>query len=178
MSSRPEPAASLRLVPQVAAHADEMFVLLRDPALYEHEGEPPGSLEWLRARFTKLESRRSADGSEQWLNWVVQLASGELVGYVQATVSEPGRADIAYVLGSRHWGRGLASRAVTLMIAELAEHHGVTALSAVLKRSNARSLRLLERLGFTPAPAVLEHERGIEPDERLMLRTAGPATLA
>lgn len=178
MNSQPEPAASLRLVPQVAAHADEMFALLQDPALYEHEGEPPESLEWLRARFTKLESRRSADGSEEWLNWVVQLASGELVGYVQATVSASGQADLAYVLGRRHWGRGFARRAVTLMIAELVAHHGVTALSAVLKRSNARSLRLLERLGFTPAPASLERERGIEPDERLMLRTAGPAPAA
>lgn len=174
MNSRPEPAARFRLIPQVAAHADEMFALLDDPALHEHEGEPPESLEWLRERFARLESRRSADGSEEWLNWVVQLPSGELIGYVQATVSASGQADLAYVLGRRHWGRGLASRAVTLMIAELVAHHAVTALSAVLKRSNARSLRLLERLGFTPAPAALERERGIEPDERLMLRSAGP----
>ncbi len=58
------------------------------------------------------------------------------------------------------------------MIAELIEHHGVHSLSAVLKRSNARSLRLLERLGFEPAPEAPEHEREIEPDERIMLRSA------
>ena len=152
-----------------------MFALLRDPALYVHEGEPPESLEWLRERFAKLESRRSADGGEEWLNWVVQSPSGELIGYVQATVNGDGHADIAYVLGSRHWGRGLASRAVTLMIAELVAHHDVRHLSAVLKKSNARSLRLLERLGFTPTSEALERERGIEPDERLMLRKAAPA---
>ena len=168
---------AVRLVPQLAAHADEMFALLRDPALYEHEGEPPESLEWLRERFARLESRRSADGREEWLNWVVQSPSGELIGYVQATVGSDGHADIAYVFGSRHWGRGLAGRAVTLMIAELVAHHGVEHLSAVLKRSNARSRRLLERLGFTPAAEASERERGIEPDEWLMVRSAGTATL-
>jgi hypothetical protein len=49
--------SGLRLEPQAATHAAEMFVVLSDPAIYEFENEPPASLEWLRARFTKLESR-------------------------------------------------------------------------------------------------------------------------
>src|SRR5438445_5069227 len=57
---------SLKLEPQTAAHAEEMFAVLSDPAIYEHENEPPSSLEWLRARFAQLESRRSANGQEQW----------------------------------------------------------------------------------------------------------------
>ena len=64
---------SLTLEPQTAAHAEEMFAVLSDPAIYEHENEPPPSLEWLRARFAQLESRRSANGQEQWLNWVIRL---------------------------------------------------------------------------------------------------------
>jgi hypothetical protein len=42
------------LEPQTAAHANEMFVVLSDPAIYEYENESPPSLEWLRARFMKL----------------------------------------------------------------------------------------------------------------------------
>jgi len=84
--------ASLTLEPQTAAHAGEIFVVLSDPAIYEHENEPPPSLEWLRARFTKLESRQSSDGQEQWLNWVIRLPTSELIGYVQATVRPGGRA--------------------------------------------------------------------------------------
>jgi ribosomal-protein-alanine N-acetyltransferase len=110
---------SLTLEPQTTAHAEEMFVVLSDPAIYEYENEPPQSLEWLRARFAKLESRCSTDGEEQWLNWVIRLPASELVGYVQATVRANGHAAIAYELSSAYWGRGLAHAAVDAMIREL-----------------------------------------------------------
>ncbi|ROZ78351.1 GNAT family N-acetyltransferase [Ramlibacter sp. WS9] len=163
-------SAAVSLEPQLASHADEMFEVLCDPAVYEHENEPPQSLEWLRQRFARLESRRSPDGREQWLNWVIRLPSSELIGYVQATVHADGRAAIAYVLGSRYWGRGLARQAVEAMISELERSHEVRTLSAVLKRSNTRSLRLLERLDFAPASASLYKPLEVEPDELLMVR--------
>ena len=154
---------------QVADHAEEMFVVLVDPAIYEYENEPPSSVEWLRDRFTRLESRQSADGMQLWLNWVVRLRTSGLIGYVQATVFPTGRAAIAYVLSSKYWGRGLAGEACQAMIAELAERYGVRTVHAVFKRRNVRSARLLERLGFAPA---LPEWSGVElePDELLMVR--------
>ena len=149
--------------------------MLSDPAIYEHENEPPRSLDWLRERFERLESRHSPDGTQQWLNWVIRLDSGELAGYVQATVHADGRAGIAYVLASRHWGHGIASRAVAMMMGLLKREHGVRQFHAVLKASNARSLRLLQRMGFSPAPEGYGVE--IEPDELLMvLPTATPSS--
>jgi hypothetical protein len=44
---------SLTLEPQVAGHAEEMFVVLSDPAIYEYENEPPPSLEWALARSSE-----------------------------------------------------------------------------------------------------------------------------
>ncbi|HEX4944970.1 MAG TPA: GNAT family N-acetyltransferase [Usitatibacteraceae bacterium] len=164
---------TVTLEPQTAAHAQEMFAVLGDPALYEHENEPPPSLDWLRERFARLESRMSADGREHWLNWVVRLPASGLIGYVQATVHPDGRAAIAYVLSSAYWGRGLARHAVEAMIAELVENCGVRSLSAVLKRGNHRSLRLLERLGFTLASPGQHVERQVAPDELLMQRELG-----
>jgi RimJ/RimL family protein N-acetyltransferase len=160
----------VKLELQLAEHAEEMFRVLSDPALYEHENEPPPSLEWLRARFERLESRRSPDGSQQWLNWVIRLDSGELAGYVQATVRADGRAGIAYVLASRHWGHGIASRAVATMMGLLKREHGVRQFHAVLKASNGPSRRLLERLGFGPAPE--DDGVAIESGELLMLLPA------
>jgi RimJ/RimL family protein N-acetyltransferase len=136
------------LEPQMAAHAAEMFPLLQDPRIYEYENEPPPSEEWLRDRYAKLERRRSGDGSEHWLNWVVRIASGEAIGYVQATVEPGGRTFVAYVLASRWWGQGLASEAVRAMQDELRDAYGARHFVAVFKRQNARSRRLLERLGF------------------------------
>jgi ribosomal-protein-alanine N-acetyltransferase len=160
---------SVILEPQVAGHAGEMFVVLGDPAIYEHENEPPASAEWLRERFARLESRRSPDGEQLWLNWVVRRRADGLIGYVQATVLPTGRAAIAYVLASKYWGRGLAAEACQAMIGELAERYGVRTVYAVFKRRNVRSARLLERLGFAPA---LPESAGVdlEPDELLMLR--------
>lgn len=158
------------LEPQTAAHADDMFVVLSDPAIYEHENAPPSSLEWLRNRFTKLETRLSADGQEQWLNWVIRLPRTGLIGYVQATVLADHRALIAYEMKSSHWGQGLGYAATNAMIAELIEHYQVVHLSAVLKQSNSRSRRLLYRLGFALASPEACIAEQIEPDEILMLK--------
>jgi [ribosomal protein S5]-alanine N-acetyltransferase len=155
------------LEPQVVAHAEEMFAVLSDPAIYEYEREPPASLDWLRQRYARLESRRSADGREQWLNWVIRLPSGEVAGYVQATVTADGRAGIAYELASRYWGRGVARRAVEAMTDELAAHYRMQTLTAVLKRANGRSRRLLERLGFS---LVSAEDGRVGADEILMER--------
>ena len=158
----------LTLEPQTAAHADEMFVVLSDPAIYEYENQPPASLDWLRERFAKLESRHSADGREQWLNWVVRVPPAELIGYVQATIRENGRAGIAYEFASRHWGRGLARCAVDATIAELVERYRVKMLTAVLKRDNERSRRLLDRLGFSIAPPEVCAGADLEEEEIMM----------
>ena len=161
---------SLTLEPLVAAHAAEMFVVLSDPAIYEYENAPPQSVAGLREAYAERESRWSPNRREQWLNWVIRLPTSQLIGYVQATIYPDGRAAIAYELSSAYWGRGLARQAVQAMISELVEHYRVRTLSAVLKRANLRSLRLLQRLGFTLASPE-EHARAeVERDEFLMLR--------
>jgi RimJ/RimL family protein N-acetyltransferase len=166
--------ARLALEPQTAQHAEVMFRVLSDPAIYEFENEPPASVDWLRERYARLESRRSGDGSQHWLNWVLRDDGGELLGYVQATVHGDGRAAIAYELASAYWGKGYAREAIEAMTAVLVANYGVVRLTAVLKRTNHRSLRLLQRLGFAPATGAQSLRAELEPDELLMLRAAVP----
>ncbi len=158
----------LQLEPQTASHAQAMFEVLGDPAIYRFENAPPVSIEALRERYTKLETRRSGDGREQWLNWVLRRHGGDLIGYVQATVQADSQAFVAYELASAHWGRGLAHEAVTAMLGELVAQYGVHTLWAVFKRANARSRRLLERLGFVAADAADVLRLAIDADEDLM----------
>jgi len=80
------------------------------------------------------------------------------------------RAAIAYELSSAYWGRGLARQAVQAMISELVEHYQVHGLSSVLKRENLRSMRLLERLGFSLASPEQHMKHQVEPGELLMVR--------
>ncbi len=78
----------LTLEPLHTSHAEAMFELLRDPAIYEYlDYSPPASVEYLRDVYARLEARRSPDGSEAWLNWVIHPRDHPLVGYVQATVA-------------------------------------------------------------------------------------------
>jgi ribosomal-protein-alanine N-acetyltransferase len=162
--------ARVTLEPQVAAHAEEMFRVLSDTAIYEFENKPPPSVEWLRTRFARLETRCSADGSELWLNWVIRLPTSELIGYVQATIRQEDCAAIAYELASAYWGRGLAHDSVEAMMSELAQSYQVRSLFAVLKKANLRSIRLLERLGFSLASPEQHLAHRIEPGEVLMCR--------
>ena len=165
----------LTLEPLTAAHAEEMFAVLSDPAIYEFENAPPASVAALRERYRRLETRGSPDGRERWLNWVVRRRGAELIGCVQATVQPTGRAGIAYEFNSRHWRRGYGREATRAMLAELASHHAVREFTAVLKRANFRSLGLVQRLGFVPAPADLLAQTGLEEDE-VMLYSPAPRT--
>jgi ribosomal-protein-alanine N-acetyltransferase len=154
-------ADGLVLDPLIVAHAEPMFALLSDPPLYRYIGEtPPPDVEYLRARYARLERRESADGRQRWLNWVVRLPGQPPLGYVQATVLGDGSAWIAYLLGSVHQGRGYATRATAAMLAHLESEHGTSRLLANVEAENLPSIRLLQRLGFraaTPAEAA-RHE--------------------
>jgi RimJ/RimL family protein N-acetyltransferase len=56
------------------------------------------------------------------------------------------------------------------MISELVEHYQVRDLFAVLKRENRRSMRMLERLGFSLASPGQHAKHDLEPGEALMCR--------
>lgn len=139
----------LTLEPQMAAHAAELYAVIGDPSLYDFiDSKEPESEQALFERLARLESRLSPDGTEHWLNWVIRSATGEVIGYVQATVTPDHSAEIAYVLGRAHWRRGHGYEACRLMIDELAAHYGVKRLTATLDPANHASLALLEKLGL------------------------------
>ena len=160
----------LVLEPLEARHAEAMYPILCDAELHRYlDQPPPASLDALRKRYEYLERRASPDGSQHWLNWIVVPANGEPIGFVQATVEET-TASIAYLLARNEWGRGHATRACRLMIDDLVARYGVRRLTATAEVENMRSIRLLERLGFT-----LSADHGdvtITQTERLFVRIA------
>ena len=141
--------ARLTLEPLTREHAPEMFTALADPAIYLYVDEaPPVSIEKLADRYSRLESRRSGDGTEYWLNWVArETATGNIAGYVQATVAGS-RAFIAYVIAPSFQGKGFGREAAFAMIGELQYTYNVRQLRANVDLRNAASLALLRSLGF------------------------------
>ena len=164
----PIESATLRLEPLVAAHADEMFHPLSAGAIYDYmPGQPPVSVSALRERYVQLEKGRSADGCQRWLNWIVRLDSGPCAGFVQATIHEGCTADFAFVFAPEHWGRGVAFEACEAVLPHLARDFGVRALFATVDPRNSRSIRLLERLGFSEVPPGRYPHGEVEPNDRV-----------
>jgi len=165
--------ATLVLEPLRTAHAEAMFALLSDPELYRHlDSGPPLTIEHLRATYARLEVRRSPDGAQHWLNWVLREATHGVVGYVQATVEPSGDAWVAFVIGRRYQGRGDATRATACMLEHLAVAYGVRRFLATVEQDNRPSIGVLRRLGFVEATAEQAAGRWPSPTERLFVREA------
>jgi ribosomal-protein-alanine N-acetyltransferase len=161
----------LRLEPLLASHAQAMFDVLADPAIYRYLDHPaPASVEQLLHTYSRLEGRESPDGEQLWLNWVIRTVGGPLVGYVQATVVSPHTAWVAYVLSGKHWDQGYATEAMQAMLETLALDYGVVRYLASVEAENKRSIRLLERLGFQPGTGVHLDGQALSPSERLFVR--------
>jgi len=114
------------------------------------DDNPPESLDSLRARYARLSSRRSPDGTEAWLNWAVRVVCpGNYVGLVQATVTASLSALIAYVMLYAAWGNGYGREAVAAMVEHLLKNCGVSTFCALVDARNQPSIALLRALGFT-----------------------------
>jgi len=164
----PIESKTLRLEPLTVAHAEEMFESLSSPALYDYmPGAPPLSVAALRERYAKLAGGTSADGRQLWLNWIIRLASGRCVGFVQATIYPARTGDFAFVLAPECWGRGVAFEACRAAIPYIADELRVTELFATVDPKNTRSIRLLTRLGFNEVPPALYPHGEVEANDRV-----------
>lgn len=159
------------LEPRTMAHAEELFPVLAEPALYEFIDEaPPESVAALRQKLARSESRRSPDGSEHWLNWVVRDESRNIAGYVQATVAANLETNLAYAIGSAFWGRGIASEAVAQMLQLVSAEHAVKQFFVVADRRNEKSIRLAKRLGLAEASPETALRKGVAATDILLCK--------
>jgi RimJ/RimL family protein N-acetyltransferase len=167
--------ARLELIPLAEKFADDMYDGLQSPALYQYIADSaPPSREWLRERYRRLEGGRSPDSSELWLNWLLrEKITGRFVGHVQATVKDRS-ASVAYVLFLNACGVGYANEAVGRMLLSLERDYGVRGFTATVHVGIQRSIRLLERLGFTRQSFTKNAEiiRGEPTDEYRYTRTS------
>ena len=140
----------LVLEPLRVEHADEMVQVLGDPAVYAFTGGEPPSFDQLQDRY-RQQVAGSGDPAERWHNWVVRVrADGAPVGYVQATVTDHGRAaELAWLVGAGWQRCGYAGEAAGRMADALVEA-GATTLSAQIHPDHAASEAVARRIGLAP----------------------------
>jgi RimJ/RimL family protein N-acetyltransferase len=71
------------------------------------------------------------------------LLDGEIVGNI-LNWPDGGDTLVGYWIGREHWGKGIATRALTLLLTEV----DTRPLHAHVARHNAGSIRVLEKCGF------------------------------
>ncbi|WP_306319845.1 MULTISPECIES: GNAT family N-acetyltransferase [unclassified Streptomyces] len=141
-------AARIRLLPLRVEHAEEMVDVLADPSLHTFIGGTPDTVEELRARYRRMVAG-SPEPGVRWLNWVVQLrAEARLVGAVQATVTGD-IAEVAWVVGARWQGRGIATEAARELVAWL-KGQGIGQFVAHIHPEHHASAVVATACGLTP----------------------------
>ncbi|HEV2005660.1 MAG TPA: GNAT family N-acetyltransferase [Candidatus Limnocylindrales bacterium] len=160
-----EPTARLRterldLVPLAETDADEMSVVLADPILYAFTGGEPPDPRSLRERFARLAVGHSADGTEEWHNWIARMTGdGVAVGTVQATIhAGPRSAEIAWVIGVPWQGHGYASEAAQALVGWLVRL-GVPTIVAHVHPDHAASAAVAARAGLVATDQIHDGER-------------------
>jgi RimJ/RimL family protein N-acetyltransferase len=141
----------LDLVPLTADDAIDLFPVLNDSELGRWTSEmPPADVETLRRRFAGWESRRSRDGDELWLNWVVRRRDHDrAIGHMQATVGL-GSTSVAWAIGTAFQRQGFASEAARASTAWLLEELGVSTIVASIHPGNVASQTVARRIGLSP----------------------------
>jgi RimJ/RimL family protein N-acetyltransferase len=118
-----------------------LVTMRTDPAVRRYLGGPM-SVDEATAQ-TELTVRYA-----QGLFVVTRHADRERIGLVMLHPGHGG-TEISYQFAPSSWSQGFASEAVRCVVEYAFEFDGITELLAVTQTANARSRRLLERLGAT-----------------------------
>jgi RimJ/RimL family protein N-acetyltransferase len=141
----PLTTARLHLDPLHPQDAAPMVAVLASPELYEFTGGSPPTLADLERRYA-AQVAGSDEPGEDWHNWIIRLADGSPVGYVQASV-EAGAGDVAWVIAAEMQGRGYA-REATAAMCDWLHSVGVQRLAAHVHPDHAASRRVAAAAGF------------------------------
>lgn len=131
---------SIQLRPTIAADVPNFFEFQLDPEGNRLAGTKPRDL----AKFNAIWERILADPIAAAVTPRTILAGDTIAGTINIFPRD-GKNYIGYWLAREHWGRGIATRAVALLIAEFTPRP----LFAQIAAHNVASLKALQRSNFT-----------------------------
>jgi RimJ/RimL family protein N-acetyltransferase len=115
------------------------------PILFEHQRDPEAN------RMAAFPARNRDEFMAHWTRILADptvlartiLADGRVVGNLGSWV-QSGHREVGYWIGRDHWGRGIATQALTAFLEEVS----VRPLFAHVAAHNLGSIRVLEKCGF------------------------------
>jgi RimJ/RimL family protein N-acetyltransferase len=155
------PTERLDLEPLAVGHAAELAPLLDDSSLHVFTGGAPLPAAALAARYARLATRRSPDGTQLWGNWVLRVrATGTAAGIVQATAPAggpaAGPAEVSWVVVRAAQGRGYAKEAARSLVAVLQQDGWI--VSAYIHPGHLASQQVARAAGLSPTDDLRDGE--------------------
>jgi RimJ/RimL family protein N-acetyltransferase len=146
---------------------DALFELMRDPEsvrMAAFTAADPDDREAFDAHRARIAA--SPDVTERAIT-----AEGVFVGTIACFVTD-GETEVTYWIDRAHWGRGIAGRALRLLLALVP----VRPLFARVVSDNAGSLRVLQRAGFviTGTEVSFANARNAEIEETVLRLDPAP----
>ncbi len=137
----PSPPAAIHLRRTLPTDVSALFQIQLDPAGNQLAGTKPRERAAFEARWEEI--LREPPTPPTGVTPRVIIADGALVGSINIFPQE-GTESIGYWIAREYWGRGIATRAIALLIGEV----GTRPLFARVEAHNVASRRALERNGF------------------------------
>lgn len=137
-----EPLRTQRLVlrPFTKEDGPGLYGYLSDPETVRFEPYDP----FTREQAEEAARRRACDPAF----WAVCDTEGRLLGNLYFAPGEFDTWELGYVFGRANWGQGYATEAAQALLCHGFANMGVRRVTACCNPENARSWRLLERLGL------------------------------
>ncbi len=130
--------------------APDLLEMVSDPSLYEMKpGEPVKTLS-AAEHMTGWWARDFAKRKVAFIGLYADELGGRLSGVLEAfdVDDRVGAITVGYTLKRAAWGRGLATRGMRLLLAHLFDTVSLLRAQAFIMPANARSVAVVERLGF------------------------------
>lgn len=127
---------------------DELSRFTRDPEVMRHIGSGiPLTLEETEHNLGRIIEAFLRRGFGRWA--VEKKETGALVGYCGLSQAhEEIDVELAYLFAREEWGKGFATEAASACLRYGFERLGLGRISALTRHENARSRRVMERLGL------------------------------
>jgi len=140
----------LLLRPVRVSDTESLFIRRGDPRVAElQDWEMPYTR--ARAEASIASCLETEDPPERgwWMLTIADLDDQDVYGDIVFGFANEGRtAEVGYNLSPEHWGKGIATEALTALVDWMFDVRGISRLAAMLHPDNHRSARVLENAGF------------------------------
>lgn len=140
----------------VSEDLDAVHAIIGDPRVTASLSFDPRDRESAAAMLDGIQARALSEPRTEYYLAITTAPAG-LVGFARLALAGVRAAKLGYAVHADHWHHGYATDAVRTMLGFGFDQLQLHRISAAIGPENASSIRLVERLGFSPEGRIRDH---------------------